>query len=65
MVGETPGFDLAGFGEGSFIGIGARFVDGVTLGDGCFVTAGAVVCHGFPARSRLSGVPARLVKNAG
>jgi acetyltransferase-like isoleucine patch superfamily enzyme len=49
-------------GKGSWIGVGATILHGVTLGDYCVVGAGAVVRDSFPDRSVVAGVPAKLVK---
>ena len=49
-------------GNGVFIGIGARIMPGVTLGDGCVVGANAVVTHDVPERAVVAGVPAKIIK---
>jgi UDP-2-acetamido-3-amino-2,3-dideoxy-glucuronate N-acetyltransferase len=41
------------------IGANATVVCGVTLGEGAFVAAGAVVTHDVPPRVQVQGVPAR------
>ena len=47
--------------RGSSIGANATIVCGVTLGDYCFVGAGAVVTADVPAYGLVVGVPARRV----
>ena len=49
-------------GKGTFLGINAIILPGVTLGRCCVVAAGSVVTESFPDRSVVVGVPARLVK---
>lgn len=49
-------------GNGVFIGIGARILPGVTLGDGCVIGANAVVTHDIPPFSVAAGIPAKVIK---
>lgn len=49
-------------GDGVFIGIGARILPGVTLGNHCVVGANAVVTHDVPDRAVVAGVPAKIIK---
>jgi len=53
-------------GDATFIGGGATVVNGVYLGNRCFVAAGAVVPEGLrvPDGSLLIGVPARIKEGA-
>lgn len=48
-------------GENTWIGAKVTILDGVTLGEGCVVAAGAVVNKSFGAGSIIGGVPARLL----
>jgi acetyltransferase-like isoleucine patch superfamily enzyme len=48
-------------GNDCWLGAGTIILDGVKLGDGCVVAAGAVVTRSFPPRTILKGVPARDV----
>lgn len=50
-------------GAGSWLGHRVTILDGVVLGEGCIVGAGAVVTSSFPAGSVIAGVPARLLRN--
>lgn len=47
--------------EDVWIGAGARVLDGVVLGQGCVVGAGAVVTKSVPPRTVVGGVPAKQI----
>jgi len=47
--------------EDVWIGAGARVLDGVVLGKGCVVAAGAVVTRTVPPGTVVGGVPARTI----
>lgn len=49
-------------GDGVFIGVGAKIMPGVTLGNHCIVGANAVVTHDVPAGMVAVGVPAKIRK---
>lgn len=49
-------------GRNCWIGSKVTVLDGVELGDGCIVAAGAVVTRSFPGNSVIGGVPAKLLK---
>jgi UDP-2-acetamido-3-amino-2,3-dideoxy-glucuronate N-acetyltransferase len=48
-------------GRGASIGANATIVCGNTLGEYCFVGAGAVVTKDVPAYALVTGVPARVI----
>jgi maltose O-acetyltransferase len=48
-------------GSGSWIGLGAMLLPGVTVGRGCIVAAGAVVTADVPDNTYVEGNPARVV----
>jgi acetyltransferase-like isoleucine patch superfamily enzyme len=48
-------------GDDCWLGHRVTVLDGVTLGRGCVVGAGAVVTKSFPPGSRVAGVPAKVI----
>ena len=48
-------------GQDVWIGCGARVLDGVSLGDGCVIGAGAVVTRSIETNCVAVGVPARVI----
>ena len=50
----------ATIGDDVMIGGGVTVLPGVTIGDRCFIAAGAVVTKDIPARSLVMGVPGRI-----
>jgi len=50
-------------GDDVWVGSHANILDGVTVGEGSVVAAGAVVTKDVPAYSIVAGVPARVVKS--
>jgi acetyltransferase-like isoleucine patch superfamily enzyme len=61
------GLTCNGITIGNDVWIGARAVvlDGISLGDGCVVAAGAVVTRSFATNSVIGGVPAKLIRRRG
>lgn len=49
-------------GKNCWIGSKVTILDGVEVGDGCVIAAGAVLTTSFPANSIIGGVPAKLLK---
>jgi len=63
----APGARLAGrvlVGEGAHVGIGASVREGCRIGAWSFVAGGAMVAADVPDRSRVAGVPARIMDEA-
>ncbi len=50
-------------GHNCWIGSKVSILDGVSVGDGCVIAAGAVVTKNMPAYSVIGGVPARVIKS--
>jgi acetyltransferase-like isoleucine patch superfamily enzyme len=50
-------------GNNCWIGSKVTILDGVEIGEGCILAAGAVVTKSFPANSVIGGVPAKLLKS--
>jgi sugar O-acyltransferase (sialic acid O-acetyltransferase NeuD family) len=50
------------FGEGVFVGTGASFINGVSVGDWSTIGAGTVVIDDIPENVVAVGVPAKVIK---
>lgn len=50
-------------GANCWLGSKVTILDGVELGEGCVVAAGAVVTRSFPAFSVIGGVPAKILSS--
>jgi acetyltransferase-like isoleucine patch superfamily enzyme len=49
-------------GNNCWIGSKVTILDGVEIGEGSIIAAGAVVTHSFPKNSVIGGVPAKILK---
>lgn len=49
-------------GNNCWIGSKVTLLDGVTIGEGCVIAAGAVVTQDMPANSIIAGVPAKVIR---
>lgn len=50
-------------GKNCWIGSKVTILDGITIGNGCIIAAGAVVTKSFPDNCVIGGIPARLIKS--
>jgi acetyltransferase-like isoleucine patch superfamily enzyme len=50
-------------GSNCWIGSKVTILDGVNIGNGCVIAAGAVVTKSFPSNSILAGVPASILRD--
>lgn len=53
---------LLKIGNDVWVGAGACFLDGITVGDGAIVAAGAVVTKDVPPYAVVGGVPAKIIR---
>ena len=60
--GATVKHRVTQIGHDVWIGARAYISQGVTLGDGCVVAAGAVVTHDVPPYAIVGGVPAKVIR---
>ena len=51
--------------NGVMVGVGAKVLGNVVIGDNCRIGAGAVVIHSVPADSTVVGIPGRVVRQNG
>jgi acetyltransferase EpsM len=61
----SPGANVAGacrIGDAAYIGMGAMVLNGISVGEHTVVGAGAVVTRDVPDRTKVVGVPARVVE---
>jgi carbonic anhydrase/acetyltransferase-like protein (isoleucine patch superfamily) len=60
--GRASGDAPTTIGDDVWIGVGAKVLKGVTVGDGAVIAAGAIVTRDVPARALVAGSPARVVR---
>lgn len=62
---RQQGVDRKGIriGKNCWIGAKVTILDGVEIGEGCVIAAGAVVTRSMPAGSVIGGVPARIIRS--
>ncbi|MDO5014960.1 MAG: CatB-related O-acetyltransferase [Clostridia bacterium] len=54
---------VVNIGNGVWLGDYVKIINGVTIGDGAVVAAGALVTKDVPPHSIVGGVPAKLIRN--
>lgn len=62
---REQGFESSGpivIGDESWLGVMVTVLDGVTIGNGAVIAAGAVVTHDIPDYAVAAGVPARVLR---
>lgn len=59
---DEPNKIILSIGNDVWIGAHAKIMDGITIGDGAIVAAGAVVTRDVPPYAIVGGVPAKLIK---
>lgn len=64
---QKQGIEAKGIvlGNNIWVGTNVTILDGVTIGNGCVIAAGAVVTKSFEENSVIGGVPAKLLKKRG
>lgn len=68
FVNICPGAAMAGhtkIGRKAFLGIGCTMIDGIEVGAGAVIGAGAVVIRDVPDQAVAVGVPAKIIKQSG
>lgn len=59
---ENPETEPVRIGRNVWIGMDAKILKGVEIGDNAVVAAGALVTRNVPAAAMVAGVPARIIK---
>jgi acetyltransferase-like isoleucine patch superfamily enzyme len=57
-----PGHAPIRIGDRVWVGVGAKILKGVTIGDDAVIAAGAIVTRPVPSRTLVAGCPAAVVK---
>ena len=62
-IGGRSGYEAVPvIGNDVFIGVGAKILGPIKVGDGAIIGASAVVLHDVPPHSMVAGIPARIIK---
>jgi len=64
-TGKDTGKRHPTLGNNVLVGVGAKILGPITIGDGARIAGGAVVLHNVPEDATAVGVPARIVRVAG
>jgi len=60
--GRASGDAPVRLGDRVWVGVGAKILKGVTVGDGAVIAAGAIVTRDVPAGALVAGNPARVIR---
>ncbi len=52
-------------GRGAMVGVGAKVLGNIVIGENCKIGAGAVVVHSVPPNCTVVGIPGRIVRRDG
>jgi len=61
--GRSGHHDVPVLGNNVFVGVGAKVLGPIKIGDHAVIGANAVVLHDVPAHAVVAGVPAKIIKN--
>ena len=64
-IGGRSGYkEVPIIGNDVYIGVGAKVLGPIKIGDGAIIGASAVVLHDVPAHAMVAGIPARIIKES-
>jgi serine O-acetyltransferase len=61
--GENKGSPIIG--DYVYVGVGAKLIGNIRIGNGCAIGANAVVTHDLPPNVTAAGIPARIINHRG
>lgn len=64
VIGGTSGkYDVPKIGRNVFVGVGAKILGPISIGDNSVIGANAVVIDDIPSRCLAVGIPAKIIKH--